>query len=116
MIDPLTTVGALALAGQARAADMRAVDVYSAITGSASRDQAVAGELCPLDARVVTLDEGSAVVYHTYVAETGDVVRVAMTVGTDPDGAGAFLPYAEEPSHAHGGNHPDDRGSRPSGP
>ena len=50
----------------------------------------------PLDARVVTLGEGSAVVYYTYDAEAANVVRVVTTVGTDPDGAAAparFVSY-----------------------
>ena len=92
----LATVGALTLASQARAADLQAVDTYLAITGLASRSQAVAGELRPLDARVVTLGEGSAVVYYTYDAEAANVVRVVTTVGTDPDGTAAparFVSY-----------------------
>jgi NAD(P)-dependent dehydrogenase (short-subunit alcohol dehydrogenase family) len=92
----LAVIGALALAGHARAADTQAVDTYFAITGAAPDGQAVAGWLCPLDARVVALGEGSAVVYHTYDAEGADVVRVVTTVATDPNGAAAparFVSY-----------------------
>jgi hypothetical protein len=92
----LATVGALTLASQARAADLQAVDTYLAITSLASRSQAVAGELRPLDARVVTLGEGSAVVYYTYDAEAANVVRVVTTIATDRDDAAAparFVSY-----------------------
>jgi hypothetical protein len=82
----LTMTGALALAGEARAADthgadLQAVDTYLAITA--------ASELCPLDARVVALGGGSAVVYYTFDEDGADLVRVVTTVGTDPDGAAA---------------------------
>ena len=87
----LAMTGALALAGEARAADTRAVDTYLAITGtgSAPDGRPAAGELPPLNARVVTLGVGSAVVYYTYDEEGADVVRVVTTVATDPDGAAA---------------------------
>ena len=87
----LATAGVLALAGQARATDTRAADTYLVITGtgSAPDGRSAAGELPPLDARVVALGEGSAVVYYTYDPEGADVVRVVTTVGTDPDGTAA---------------------------
>ena len=87
----LAMAGALALAGEARAADTRAVDTYLAVTGTGSAPDArpAAGELPPLAARVVTLGEGSAVVYYTYDPEGDDVVRVVTTVGTGPGGAAA---------------------------
>ena len=92
----LALAGALALAGEARAADTQAVDTYLAITGLVPDDRPAAGELCPLDARVVTLGEDSAVVYYTYDAEGADVVRVVTTVGSDPNGTAAparFVSY-----------------------
>lgn len=92
----LATVGALTLFGPARAADLKAADTYLAITGVASHSQAVAGELHPLEPRVVALGEGSAVIYYTREAEAGDVVRVVTTLGTDRDGAAAparFVSY-----------------------
>jgi hypothetical protein len=85
----LALTGALALAGAAHAADTQAVDTYLAITGLAPDGRPAADELAPLDARVVALGEGSAVVYYTYDPEGADVVRVVTTVGTDPDGAAA---------------------------
>ena len=82
--------GSLTLAGEARAADAQAVDTYLAITGtgSAPDGRLAAGELPPLDARVVALGGGTAVVYYTH-DERGDVVRVVTTVGTGPEGAAA---------------------------
>jgi hypothetical protein len=91
----LTLAGVLALAGEARAADTAAVDTYLAATGLAS-DGRPAGDLAPLDPRIVTLGEGSAVVYYTHDADGADVVRVVTTVGTDADGAAAparFVSY-----------------------
>ena len=88
----LAAAGVLALAGQAGAADTdtRPVDTYLAITGLAPDDRRpAAGELAPLDARVVALGEGSAVVYYTYDPEGADMVRVVTTVGTEPGGAAA---------------------------
>ncbi len=83
--------GSLTLAGEARAADAQAVDTYLAITGtgSAPDGRLAAGELPPLDARVVALGGRSAVVYYTYNEEGADVVRVVTTVGTDLGGAAA---------------------------
>jgi hypothetical protein len=85
----LALAGTLALAGGARAADTRAVDTHLAITGTgpAPDGRPAAGELRPLDARVVALGAGSAVVYYTYDPEGADVVQVVTTVGTGPDGA-----------------------------
>ena len=87
----LALASALLLAGEARAADTRAVDTYLAITGtgSAPDGRLAAGELPPLDARVVALGGGTAVVYYTHDDERGDVVRVVTTVGTGPEGAAA---------------------------
>ena len=88
----LAAAGVLALAGQARAADpdTRPVDTYLAITGLApGGGRPAAGELAPLDARVVALGEGGAVVYYTYDPEGADVVRVVTTLGTEPGGAAA---------------------------
>ena len=87
----LATAGVLALAGQARATDTRAADTYLAITGtgSAPDGRPAAGELAPLDARVVALGEGSAVVHYTYDPDGADVVRVVTTVGTEAGGAAA---------------------------
>jgi hypothetical protein len=79
----LALTGALTLAGTARAADTRAVDTYLAITGTAP---AIDG-LAPLEARVVALGTGSAVVYYTREDGGADVVRVVTTVGTDAEGA-----------------------------
>ena len=89
--------GSLTLAGEARAADAQAVDTYLAITGtgSAPDGRLAAGELPPLDARVVALGGGTAVVYYTH-DERGDVVRVVTTVGTGPEDAAAparFVSY-----------------------
>ena len=83
--------GSLTLAGEARAADAQAVDTYLAITGtgSAPDGRLAAGELPPLDARVVALGGRSAVVYYTYDEAGADVVRVVTTVGTGPEGAAA---------------------------
>lgn len=85
----LALTGALALAGASHAADTRAADTYLAITGAGSvpAGRADDGGLCPLDARVVALGAGSAVVYYTYDEEGADMIRVVTTVGTDPDGA-----------------------------
>jgi hypothetical protein len=86
----LAVAGTLAFAGAARAADTRAVDTYLAITGTASAPagRPAAGDLAPLDARVVALGAGSAVVYYDTRDEgRADVVRVVTTVGTDADGA-----------------------------
>jgi hypothetical protein len=89
----LALAGALTLAGGARAADTQTVDTYLAITGtgtaSASAGRPAAAELAPLDARVVALGAGSAVVYYTFDEEGADLVRVVTTVGTDPEGAAA---------------------------
>ena len=92
----LAVMGALALAGHARADGTQAADTYFAIAAAAPDGQAVGSWLCPLDAHVVALGEGSAVVYYTYDAEGADVVRVVTTVATDPDGAAAptrFVSY-----------------------
>ena len=83
----LALAGALALAGEARAADTQAADTYLAITDLAPEGRAADGMLCPLEPRVVTLGEGSAVVYYTHDPEGRDVARVVTTLGTDPDGA-----------------------------
>ena len=88
----LALTSALLLAGEARAADTRAVDTYLAITGTASAPagRPAAGDgLVPPDARVVALGGGSAVVYYTFDEDGADLVRVVTTVGTDPDGAAA---------------------------
>jgi len=90
--------GSLTLAGEARAADAQAVDTYLAITGtgSAPDGRLAAGELPPLDARVVALGGRSVVVYYTYDEEGADVVRVVTTVGTGPEDAAAparFVSY-----------------------
>ncbi len=87
----LVLAGTLASAGPALAGGPQPVDTYLAITGtgSAPDGRPAAGELPPLDARVVALGEGSAVVYYTYDEEGVDVVRVVTTVATDPDGAAA---------------------------
>jgi hypothetical protein len=85
----LALASTVALTGAAHAADTRAaVDTYLAITstGSAPAGRADDG-LCPLDARVVALGTGSAVVYYTYDPEGADVIRVVTTVGTETDGA-----------------------------
>ena len=92
----LAMAGGLALAGGAQAADTRATDTYLAITGSAPEGRAVAVELCPLDARVVSLGAGSATVYYTYEPNGSDVMRVVTNLGTDPDGVAAparFVSY-----------------------
>jgi hypothetical protein len=68
----LALAGTLALAGSAHATDTQAAD-----------------EVRPLDARVVALGEGSAVVYYTHGPEGADVVHVVTTVATDPEGAAA---------------------------
>jgi hypothetical protein len=85
----LALAGALALAGEARAADAHAADTYVTTTGLASDGRPAAGELPPLDAHLVTLGEDSAVVYYTFDEEGADVVRVVTTVGADPDGGPA---------------------------
>ena len=82
----LALTGAIVLAGTAHAADTRAVDTYLAITGSAPAGRADADGLHPLVARVVTLGEGSAVIYYTHDAQEGDVARVITTLRTDRDG------------------------------
>ena len=79
----LALAGALTLAGTARAADTRAVDTYLAITATAP----AARGLAPLEARVVALRAGSAVVYYTHDEGGADVARVVTTVGTDAEGA-----------------------------
>lgn len=81
----LALTGALTLAGTARAADTQAIDTYLAITASAPAARP-AGGLAPLDARVIALGTGSAVVYYTYDEGGADAVRVVTTVGTDADG------------------------------
>ena len=83
--------GSSALPGGARAADARVVDTYLAVTGTgpAPDDRLAAGELPPLDARVVALGGRSVVVYYTYDEEGADVVRVVTTVGTGLDGVAA---------------------------
>ena len=48
-----------------------------------------AAELCPLDAYVVDLGDGSAVVYYT--VDQDDLFRVVTTVGTDRETASAGL-------------------------
>jgi hypothetical protein len=85
----LALASAVALTGAAYAADTRAVDTYIAITGTGSVSTGPADDsgLCPLDARVVSLGTGSAVVYYTYDPKGADMVRVVTTVGTDTDGA-----------------------------
>ena len=85
----LALAGALALAGGARAADTRAVGTYLTTTGLASDGRPAAGELPPLDARVVALGEASAVVHYTFDEEGADVVHVVTTVRTAPEGAAA---------------------------
>ena len=89
----LAAAGVLALAGQARAADpdTRPVDTHLAITGLAPGGgrPAAGDELPPLDARVVALGEGGAVVHYTYDPDGADVVRVVTTVGTGPGSAAA---------------------------
>lgn len=86
----LAMAGALALAGGARAADTQAVGTYlTTTTGLPSDGRPAAGELPPLDARVVALGEGSAVVHYTFDEEGADVVRVVTTVRTAPEGAAA---------------------------
>jgi hypothetical protein len=51
-----------------------------------------AAELCPLDAYVVDLGGGSAVVYYT--VDQDDLFRVVTTVGTDREAASArFVSY-----------------------
>jgi len=84
-------VGSLTLVGEARAADTGAVDTYLAITGTgwAPDGRLATGELPPLDARVVALGGGSAVVHYTFDEEGADVVHVVTTVATGPDGAAA---------------------------
>ncbi|HEX6011312.1 MAG TPA: hypothetical protein VFY87_05790 [Geminicoccaceae bacterium] len=75
----LALAGTLALAGGAHATDTQA-----------------AGEVRPLDARVVALGEGSAVVYYTHGPEGADVARVITTVAADPNGAASparFVSY-----------------------
>ena len=68
-IVPLATAGALMLSTASRAA-----------------------ELCPLDAYVADLGDGSAVVYYT--VEQDDLFRVVTTVGTDREAASArFVSY-----------------------
>ena len=92
----LATVGVLTLASQARAADLQVVDSYLAITGLASPSRVAAHELRPLEAHIVTLGEGSAVVYYTYEEGAANVVRAVTTVGTDAEGAAAparFVSY-----------------------
>lgn len=84
--------GSLTLAGEARAADAQAVDTYLAITGtgSAPDGRLAAGELPPLDARVVALGEGTAVVYYEHDATGGgDALRVVTTVVAGPGGSAA---------------------------
>ena len=79
-------LGALTLAGQALAGDTGPVGAYLAITGLASRDRTPAVAPCPLDARVVALGEGTAVVYYEYDAHGGDALRVVTTIAAGPDG------------------------------
>ena len=51
-----------------------------------------AAELCPLDAYVADLGDGSAVVYYT--VDQDDLFRVVTTVGTDHEAASArFVSY-----------------------
>ena len=53
---------------------------------------AQAAELCPLDAYVADLGDGSAVVYYT--VDQDDLFRVVTTVGTDREAASArFVSY-----------------------
>jgi hypothetical protein len=86
----LALAGALTLADEARAADTTpaAVDSFLAITGTAPAGR-LATELAPLDARIIVLGGGSAVVYYTF-DETGvDLVRVVTTIATDAGGTSA---------------------------
>jgi hypothetical protein len=92
----LALTGALTLAGTARAADTRATDTYLAITAAAP----AADGLAPLEARVVALGTGSAVVYYTREDGEADAVRVVTTVGTDAEGA---APPARFVSHLAAG-------------
>ena len=96
--------GSLTLAGEARAADAQAVDTYLAITGtgSAPDGRLAAGELPPLNARVVALGGGTAVVYYTHDDERGDVVRVVTTVGTGPEDAAAPARFVSRSPRARG--------------
>lgn len=94
----LVLAGALATGGVAYGAEVQAVDTYLAATGHASSNRlaAAAGELAPLNARIVALGAGSAVVYYTYDPDGADLVRVVTTVGTEADGAAAparFVSY-----------------------
>lgn len=82
----LALTSALTFAGTVRAADTQAIDTYLAITGSAPAARA-AGGLAPLEARVVALGTGSAVIYYTHDGDRADAVRVVTTLGTDADGA-----------------------------
>ncbi len=81
--------GSSALPGGAHAADTQAADAYLAITGLAPGGRVPAGAPCPLDARVVALGEGTAVVYYTYDEEGADALRVVTTVVAGPGGSAA---------------------------
>ena len=108
----LALTGALALAGTARAADTRAVDTYLATTGTAPDDRPAAGGPAPLEARVVALGTGSAVVYYTRDEGGADVVRVVTTVGTDAEGA---APAARFVSHLAAGQRAEVSVAGPAG-
>lgn len=85
----LALTSLLALAGTAQAAGPQAaVAPQPALAGAALADRAEDGSLNPLDARVVALGAGSAVVYYTYDPAGSEVIRVVTTLGTDPAGAG----------------------------
>ncbi len=83
--------GSSALPGGAHAADTQAVDTYLAITGTgpAPDGRPAAGAPRPLDARVVALGEGTAVVYYTYDEEGVDALRIVTTVVAGPGGSAA---------------------------
>jgi hypothetical protein len=96
--------GSSALPGGARAADTQAVDTYLAVTGTgpAPEGRLAADELAPLDARVVALGGGTAVVYYTYDEEGANVVRVVATVGTGLDGAATPARFVSRSPRARG--------------
>ena len=115
----LATAGALAfagqaLAGQALAYDTRPADAYLAITGTgpAPDGRPTADAPRPLDARVVALGEGTAVVYYTYDEEGGDALRVVTTVVAGPGGSAAAARFV---SHLTPGQRAEVSAAGPAG-
>lgn len=80
----LALTGLLALAGAAQAAGPQAA--VAVLPAPVVAERAEDGSLSPLDARVLALGAGSAVVYYTYDPAGSEVIRVVTTLGTDPAG------------------------------